>query len=131
MIAPEVVIIEWNQAFTHWHNTRTRGIERDRGYLPAIGAGCAQSLLHGRDQRFHVIGVLLGGVIGVFFLKDERVFRDTRAQPSLQMIEDRNTYAECSEINARNDARMRHDILLSKHKQRMPRRDRYQLFSMA
>src|SRR5258708_31782062 len=43
------------------------------------------------------------------------------------MVEDRDPGAQCAEIYASNDTHMRHDILLSKHKQRVPCGHRYPL----
>src|SRR5207302_2018719 len=76
------------------------------------------------------IGVLLRGVIGIFFAADERILRDARAQPSLSTVEDRDPYAQCAEIYARNNAHMSHEILLAKNKQRVPCRHRHQLLSI-
>jgi hypothetical protein len=78
-----------------------------------------------------VISVLLGCVIGIFLFSEQGILRDTRPQPPLLIVEDRDPYAQCAEIDASNDAHMRHDTLLSKHKQRVPCGYRHQLLPIA
>src|SRR5258708_26192869 len=127
VIAPQVVIVEGNEAFADRHYARTGCVKRDCGNLAAVGAGSAERLLHGHDQCIHVVRMLLCRVIGIFLFTDERILRDAGSQPPLPMVEDRDPDAQCAEIYASNDAHMRHDILLSKHKQRVPRGHRYPL----
>ena len=78
-----------------------------------------------------MIGVLLRRVVRIFFLTDERILRDTRPKAPFLMMKDRCAYAQCAEIYSSDDAHMRHDILLSKHKQRVPRGYRHKLLAVA
>ena len=51
----------------------------------------------------HVIGVALGGVVRIFFPAQQWVLAATRAQPSLDAVENGDPDAERAEIDARYD----------------------------
>jgi hypothetical protein len=51
-----------------------------------------------------MIGVALGGVVGLFFLPQQRILAHTRAQTAFAAIEYGHPNAKGSEVNTCNDA---------------------------
>jgi hypothetical protein len=68
-----------------------------------VDAGILDSATGGLRQRSHVVGMALGGVVGIFFLSMQRILANARAEAAADGIKDRDSDAECAEINSCDD----------------------------
>ena len=66
----------------------------------AADAGCGDRLAGGGDERGHVVGVALGGVVGIVLLAMERIVGCARPERPLLVIEDGDPDAERAEVDA-------------------------------
>ena len=66
-----------------------------------------RAAVHGLGQRAHVVRVALRGMVGIFFLAEQRIFRCSGAEPAASAVENRHANAERSEIDSRDDAHIR------------------------
>ena len=104
VVAPQVVVVDRLQLFIHRNHAGSGGIERDGFDRLSVYARRQNGAVHGFHQRAHVVGVALRGVVGIFFLPQQRIFARPRAQPSALAIENGNADAQCAEIHSGNDA---------------------------
>src|SRR5882762_8298252 len=100
MVTPEVVVIERFQPFPYRQDAGTRGVQRNGSNLNSGHVCCLQGLLHGFDQRPHVIRVTLRGVVRIILCAVKRIFRDRRAQASSFAVDNGDTDAEGAKIYA-------------------------------
>ena len=107
MVAPKVIVVQRFEILIHWDDAGTGGIERDGFDRVALDARVHEGAVHGLGQRTHVVRVTLGGMVWIFFLADQRIFRCSGAQPAASAVENRHTNAERSEIDSRDNAHIR------------------------
>src|SRR5882762_3345383 len=100
MVTPEVVVIERFQPFPYRQDAGARGVQRNGSNLISGHTCCLQGLLHGLDQRTHVIRVTLRGVIRIILCAVKRIFRDSRTQASSFAVDNGDTDAEGAKIYA-------------------------------
>jgi hypothetical protein len=104
MVAPEVVVVERLEVGVDGNDAGSGGVERDGFDGRSVDAGVGDGGAHGGCQRVHVVGVALRGVVGVFFLAQQRILGHARAELAFGAVEQRHADAEGSEIDAGYDA---------------------------
>jgi len=118
VIAPEIVIVERMEVFVDRHDARPGCVDGDRLHGGTGDAGGGESLAHCIDERRHVIGMRLCGVVGILTLAVQRVFANARTDAAALTIDDGNTDAQRPVVNSGHDC---HRILLTSGKGRVAR----------
>src|SRR5260370_13506944 len=103
VVAPEVVVAERLQFFSHGNYTRSGRVNREGGDLVSRNLGGGDRFLHGFTESAHVVSMALRGVIGVFLFAMERILSDAPAETALAAVHDRDANAERSEIHSVDD----------------------------
>ena len=75
-------------------------------------AGIGERLTCGGDERVHVVGVALGGVVGIVLAAVQRVLGGARSDAAARAIDNGDPDAERSEIDACNDCHIELSIYL-------------------
>ena len=103
VVTPEIVIIQRLQILADRNDAGPGGIQRQGLNGRTRNTSRLNCALNRKRQCRHVVFVALSGEIRIFAFAVKRIFGDTRAQPALFAVEDRNADAESSEINSGDD----------------------------
>ena len=99
VVAPKIIIVEWNQALTHGDNARPRCIERHRFNQCAIHAGLPDGRLRSYGKSTHVIRMPLRRVNRIALFSEQWVFRSRRSDYPFLAIHNGNAHAQRPEIH--------------------------------
>ena len=100
VVAPQVVLTQWPQIFINRNHGRTSRIESDGFNLIAGNS----RLLYGRVRSFgqcsHVVIMGLGGVLRIFALAVQGIFRNCGSKHSALAVHNGNTDAQGSKVDS-------------------------------
>ncbi len=104
VIAPEIVVIQRLEPVADRDDAGTGGVDSECADLIAADAAGAKRTLHGLHERVHLRTMTLRCEIGILRGAMQRILRNARAEPPFRLAEERDTHAQCAEIDTRNDA---------------------------
>ena len=115
VIAPEVVVVDGLEVRVDGDDAGAGGVECDGGDVPAVDLVLFEDATRGFDERAHLVGVGLGGVVGVVALTGEGIVGGGCAEASADAVEERYTNAEGSEVDSCNGCHEVASLKLQSH----------------
>ena len=104
VIAPEIVVIQRLEPVADRDDAGTGGIDGERTDLISANTTVAKRALHRLLERIHLRAMTLRREIGILRGAMQRILRNASAEPPFRLAEERDTHAQCPEIDTRNDA---------------------------
>ena len=102
VIAPEVVVVEGDQAVADDDDCRAGGVDGEGPDVAAIHGGGGQRPAHRLDQTVEMGLMRLGGEVGIAGVPHDRVLSDPGAHHAPEMIHDRDPDTLGPEVDPRH-----------------------------